>query len=134
MNEIRFGDAGPCRVFQPMIDVYRLDEREAAWTLVALCEGHHPRLLLTGTVNLPVVQNGDPLRCTFVDAPNPIVLNGELGALVVRSSALRLFGREAGLVVIDGSVETEWSAKAPAARVARCVFSITVALEAKLRI
>ncbi len=115
-----------------MIDFYRLDSREAAWTLVAPCEGEFQRLLITGTAGLPIAKDGDHLRCSFVDAPNPVVLDGEAGALQVRSSDLRLYGQELGLVSIIGSISTEWTALSLDKD--RRPFTITLKLEAKLRI
>lgn len=134
MNEIRFGDAAPCRAFRPMIDFYSLDRLKAAWTLVALCEGEHDRLLLTGLAGLPIVKNGDQLRCTSVEAPNPVVLDGERGSLQVCSSDLRLSGHERGLVSVVGTVNAEWRAQAPSVRLVSRPFSITLTLEARFRI
>lgn len=116
MNQIRFGAEGPHSVFRPMIDFYELGGGEAAWTLVALCDGMHDRVLMTGTAGLPLELSGHELRCSFVDAPNPVVLEGEAGALKVRSSTLRIAGLEPGFVSVVGAVECEWAASVTGAR------------------
>lgn len=134
MNDIKFGAASACRVFRPLIDFYRLEADEAAWTLVAACDGEYERLLLTGTARLPLNKRGDHLRCSFVDAPNPVELGGRAGALKVLQSDLRLFGQTPGLVTIVGAVTTRWTPREPACAEDERSFTIAVDLEARMRL
>ncbi len=133
MDNVSFGETGPCRVFRPMIDFYRLDPKVAAWTLVAPCEGEHYRLLLTGTADLPLLLEGESLRCTSVDAPNPVTLEGQSGSLEVQSSDLRIFGREKGFASVSGKVVSQWKAFPPSVGPTR-PFTIELALVATVRL
>jgi hypothetical protein len=116
-----------------MIDFYPLDAQEAAWTLVAPCEGEHSRLLLTGTARLPVDRKEHALRCTFVDAPNPVSIDGTRGTLRVRTSSLCLRGEELGLVSVAGTVEAEWTALAPSGGPNQ-TYTIELSIESRVRL
>lgn len=122
----------PCRVSRSILDFYVVRPGEAAWTLVALCEGDHERLLLTGRAHLPVAQSAYELTCTGVDAPNPLVLDGVPGVLRVTTSTLVVLIDQVGLGWVVGKVETEWTALRASAASLRS-FTITVALDAQLR-
>lgn len=88
---------------------------------------------MTGTARLPVDRKGHALRCTFVDAPNPVSIDGTQGSLRVRTSSLRLSGEELGLVSVAGTVEAEWTALTPSAAASHA-YTIELNLESRVRL
>lgn len=91
------------QVERAVLEVHRLDDAEVAWHLSATGVGD--QLLISGVaIPLAAAVEANLLTPTFIDAPNPLLLEGERGAVRVNAGRLWLRHR----THVSGRVECAW--------------------------